>query len=77
LDPDPEALETVANIADLRRKGESLRSIARTLNAAGIATAQAAAWTAETVRRVLRNDLYTQHVAGWTPEGRRREVAAA
>ena len=77
LDPDPEALETVAAIADLRRKGESLRSIARTLNAAGIATAQAAAWTAETVRRVLRNDLYTQHVAGWTPEGRRRDVAAA
>ena len=77
LEPDAEVLETVAYIADLRRKGESLRGIARTLNVAGTRTAQAATWTAEQVRRVLRNDLYTRYVDGFIPESRRREAAAA
>ena len=77
LDPDPAALETVADIADRRRNGESLRRIAGALNAAGVLTAQAKTWTAETVRRVLHNDLYALHVDGFTPETRRREAVAA
>ena len=67
LQADPAAMETVADIADLRRNGESLRGIARVLNAAGVVTAQAKTWTAETVRRVLRNDLYVDLVDGFTP----------
>jgi len=44
--------------------------------ATNIATAAACTWTAEQVRRVLRNDLYTRYVDGFTPESRRMEAAA-
>jgi DNA invertase Pin-like site-specific DNA recombinase len=77
LEPDPAELETVASIADLRRDGGTLRGIARTLNAVGTRTANAATWSAEQVRRVLRNDLYAGYVEGFVPESRRREAAVA
>ena len=76
LEPDAEKLAVVVEIAEQRRNGGTLRGIARTLNAAGIATAHAATWTAEQVRRVLRNDLYTRYIDGFVPESRRMEAAA-
>ena len=75
LEPDPAKLERVAEIADLRRGGGTLTGIARRLNAIGATAANGGSWFAETVKRVLRNDLYERHVPGFIPEGRR--VAAA
>ncbi len=69
--PDAEQLATVGQIAEWRREGEGLNAIARRLNALGIATAQAGTWAAQTVKRVLRNSIYTGHVEGFVPEGAR------
>ena len=69
--PDAEQLATVGQIAEWRREGEGLNAIARRLNALGVATAQAGTWAAQTVKRILRNDIYTGHVDGFMPEGAR------
>jgi len=71
LEPDPAKLETVAEIARQRRGGGTLTGIARRLNAIGATAANGGSWFAETVKRVLRNDLYERHVPGFVPEGRR------
>ena len=69
LTPNEKQLETVAQVAEWRRAGGSLNGIARQLNALGIATAKGSTWAAQTVKRVLRNNLYVDFIPGFVPEG--------
>lgn len=58
LVPDPEEMETVTTIRRMYDEGNSLRSIANSLNSQGIPSKNGGRWYASTVRYVLRNDLY-------------------
>lgn len=54
----PRELETVARIQSLARRGQSIRAIARRLNAEEVPTKRGGQWHPSTVRYVLRNPLY-------------------
>lgn len=58
LEPDPDTAPIVRRIFRLRDEGESLRSIADTLNDAGVPTKRGGEWHASTVRYVLNNPKY-------------------
>ena len=58
LEPDPNTAPIVRRIFRLRDEGESLRSIAETLNNAGVPTKSGGNWHASTVRYVLNNEKY-------------------
>jgi DNA invertase Pin-like site-specific DNA recombinase len=58
LEPDPHTAPIVRRIFNLREEGESLRSIADTLNAAGVPTKRGGDWHASTVKHVLDNPKY-------------------
>lgn len=58
LEPDPNTAPIVRRIFRLRDEGESLRSIAETLNDAGVPTKRGGDWHASTVRYVLENPKY-------------------
>jgi len=58
LEPDPNTASIVRRIFRLRDEGESLRSIAETLNNAGVPTKSGGNWHASTVRYVLNNEKY-------------------
>jgi Site-specific recombinases, DNA invertase Pin homologs len=59
LEPDPKTAPIVQRIFQLRDEGESLRSIADTLNAEGVDTKTGGDWHASTVKYVLDNPKYT------------------
>lgn len=50
--------ETVRRIYRMRKDGETLRSIAETLNADGVPTKRGGEWHASTVSYILKNDKY-------------------
>lgn len=58
LEPDPRTAPIIQKIFELREDGESLRSIAETLNDAGVPTKRGGSWHASTVSYVLKNDKY-------------------
>jgi len=58
LEPDPDTAPIIKRIFELRSEGESLRSIADTLNAARVPTKRGGDWYASTVRYVLNNEKY-------------------
>ena len=58
LEPDPDTAPIIERIFKLRSDGESLRSIADTLNAAGVPTKRGGDWYASTVKHVLDNPKY-------------------
>lgn len=77
LEPVPEQLATVEQIATMRREGIGLNAIARALNAAEVATAQGGRWAAKTIRGIVRNSLYSGVVPHFTQEGVVRHDHAA
>jgi DNA invertase Pin-like site-specific DNA recombinase len=58
LEPHPSTAPIIERIFELRNDGESLRSIAETLNAAGVPTKHGGDWHASTVRYVFNNPKY-------------------
>ncbi|OPZ83127.1 MAG: putative DNA-invertase from lambdoid prophage Rac [bacterium ADurb.Bin429] len=58
LIPDPEEQALIARIRELHDAGASLRAIAATLNAEGIAGKNGGRWYAATVKKVLGNELH-------------------
>ena len=59
LEPDPAEQAALAEIANLRRQGNSLRGIAATLNRHGHRTRRGTEWRLESVNRIVKQDRST------------------
>lgn len=62
LVPVLEELDVIERMQEWQQDGESLRGIARRLNAAEVPTKKGGSWHARTVGYMLRNDLYAEVV---------------
>jgi site-specific DNA recombinase len=71
--------ETVRRIFRMRERGETLRSIADTLNEEGVETKRGGDWHASTVSYILKNDKYDglmrHEIGGETVERERPDLA--
>jgi site-specific DNA recombinase len=61
LEPDPSEQAALAEIANLRHKGQSLRGIAATLNSHGHRTRRGTEWRLESVNRIVKQNAALAH----------------
>lgn len=59
LVPDPASASLVQRIFEMAGRGNSLRNIAKTLNAEGFTTAKGRHWRTSQVHKILSNEVYT------------------